>query len=48
MKLRSGRALATAQIEGIAHLVASSVEGLSPENVIIVDNRGDYSVQADE
>ncbi len=40
MKLKSGRTLRPPQIEGIAHLVASSVEGLSPENVIIVDNRG--------
>jgi flagellar M-ring protein FliF len=40
MKLKSGRTLRPPQIEGIAHLVASSVEGLSPENVIIIDNRG--------
>ena len=40
MKLKSGRSLRQAQIEGIAHLVASSVEGLSPENVIIIDSRG--------
>lgn len=40
IKLKSGRSLRQPQIEGIAHLVASSVEGLSPENVIIIDSRG--------
>ncbi len=40
LKLKSGRSLRPPQIDGIAHLVASSVEGLSPENVIVVDNRG--------
>ena len=40
LKLKSGRNLRPAQIEGIAHLVASSVEGLTPENVMIVDSRG--------
>ncbi len=40
MKLKSGRTLRPSQIDGITHLVASSVEGLSPENVIIIDSRG--------
>lgn len=38
--LKRGRVLQEAQIRGIAHLVASSVEGLVPENVTIIDNRG--------
>ena len=38
--LRRGRVLQEAQIRGIAHLVASSVEGLQPEHVTIIDNRG--------
>ena len=40
MKLKPGRTLRPPQVEGITHLVASSVEGLSPENVIIIDSRG--------
>jgi flagellar M-ring protein FliF len=40
MKLKSGRVLRPPQIDGIAHLVASSVEGLSPENVMVIDSRG--------
>jgi flagellar M-ring protein FliF len=40
LKLKSGRSLRSAQIDGIAHLVASSIEGLSPENVIVIDGRG--------
>ena len=40
IKLKSGKNLRPAQIEGIAHLVASSVEGLTPECVMIVDSRG--------
>jgi flagellar M-ring protein FliF len=38
--LKQGRILQDNQIRGIAHLVASSVEGLLPENVTIIDNRG--------
>jgi len=40
VKLKQGRILRPSQVEGIAHLVASSVEGISPEDVIIVDSRG--------
>lgn len=40
VKLKQGRTLRQAQVEGIAHLVASSVEGISHEDVIIVDSRG--------
>jgi len=40
VKLKQGRALRPAQVEGIAHLVASSVEGVSHEDVIVVDSRG--------
>ena len=40
MKLKSGRTLRPPQIDGITHLVASSIEGLSPENVMVIDNRG--------
>jgi flagellar M-ring protein FliF len=40
VKLKSGRKLKQPQIEGIGHLVASSIEGLSPDDVMIVDSQG--------
>lgn len=40
LKLKPGRTLKPNQIEGIAHLVASSVEGMSPADVMVVDSSG--------
>ena len=40
IKLKSGRKLKESQIDGIGHLVASSVEGLSASEVMIVDSQG--------
>lgn len=40
IKLKTGRRLRASQVEGIASLVAASVEGLSPEDVMIVDSGG--------
>ncbi len=40
LKLGSSRALDQAQVQSITHLVASSVEGLKPENVVVVDSLG--------
>lgn len=40
LKLRPGRWLSNEQIQGIVHLVSSSVSGLSPEHVTVVDNFG--------
>src|SRR5262249_49490568 len=40
VKLAAGRTLARAQIDGIVHLVASSVEGLDPDAVTVVDEGG--------
>ncbi|MCE5264253.1 MAG: flagellar M-ring protein FliF [Deltaproteobacteria bacterium] len=40
IKLKAGRKLKESQIEGIGHLVASSVEGLSANEVMIVDSQG--------
>jgi len=40
VKLKPGKTLKPAQVEGIVHLVAMSVEGMSPEDVIVVDSRG--------
>src|SRR6185436_15642157 len=40
VKLAPGRSLASAQIDGIVHLVASSVEGLDADAVTVVDESG--------
>ncbi len=40
LKLRSGLPLRRENIQGIQHLVASSVEGLESSNVSIIDSRG--------
>uniref|UniRef100_A0A7C4PXA8 Flagellar M-ring protein n=1 Tax=Bellilinea caldifistulae TaxID=360411 RepID=A0A7C4PXA8_9CHLR len=40
IKERVGQALDAAQVRAITHLVASSVEGLQPENVVVVDSNG--------
>ncbi|HET6466275.1 MAG TPA: flagellar basal-body MS-ring/collar protein FliF [Nitrospiria bacterium] len=40
LTLRSGKNLSEGQTQGIIHLVASSVEGLNPEKVTVVDSHG--------
>ncbi|MCM8813583.1 MAG: flagellar M-ring protein FliF [Candidatus Omnitrophica bacterium] len=40
LNVANGAALGKEQIGGIVHLVASSVEGLEPERVTVIDNRG--------
>ncbi len=40
LTMAGGGELGRGQVKGIAHLVASSVEGLKPENVTILDNWG--------
>ena len=40
VSLRSGKNLSPGQIQGIVHLVSSSVEGLNPQSVTVVDNHG--------
>ena len=40
LRLRSGRALSQGQVQAIVNLVASSVPGLSPDNVSVVDQAG--------
>ena len=40
LKLRSGRHLSEDEVRGIIHLVASSVEGLDPEWVTVIDTKG--------
>jgi len=40
VKLKTGKSLRQNQVDGIGHLVASSVEGLSFEDVMVVDSKG--------
>jgi flagellar M-ring protein FliF len=40
VKLKPGRTLSPSQVQGVVHLVSSSVEGLSPQDVTVIDNRG--------
>src|SRR5690349_15119948 len=40
LSLRASNALSRGQIQGIVHLVASSVEGLQPRDVTVVDGNG--------
>ncbi|OGC08632.1 flagellar M-ring protein FliF [candidate division WOR-1 bacterium RIFCSPLOWO2_12_FULL_45_9] len=40
LRLRPGAELSAGKINGIVHLVASSVENLLPENVTVIDNTG--------
>ncbi|WP_231503358.1 flagellar basal-body MS-ring/collar protein FliF [Caldicellulosiruptor bescii] len=42
VKLTLKKSLSSDQIEGIQRFVAASVEGLLPENVVIIDNKGNY------
>jgi flagellar M-ring protein FliF len=41
LSLKQGRKLNSGEVDGIIHLVASSVEGLSAENITVVDNKGE-------
>ena len=40
IQVKPGHALNADQVRSITHLVASSVEGLKPENVVVVDTEG--------
>ncbi|WP_028585474.1 flagellar basal-body MS-ring/collar protein FliF [Desulfogranum mediterraneum] len=45
IKLAPGRRLAESQVEGITHLVAGSIEGLSQDDVTIIDQNGNVLTQ---
>jgi flagellar M-ring protein FliF len=45
LRLRPGRTLSASQVDGISQLVASSVEGMSAQDVIVVDGRGNILSQ---
>ena len=40
LKLREGRVLSGGQVQGVVHLISSSVEGLNPQSVTVVDTHG--------
>ena len=40
LKMRSNGGLREGQVNGVVHLVASSIEGMDPENVTVLDSRG--------
>ncbi len=40
LKIHNGRTLSAEQVQGVIHLVSSSVEGVSPKNVVVVDIKG--------
>jgi flagellar M-ring protein FliF len=46
VKLSAGGSLTKRQVGGISHLIASSVEGLSPGNISIIDYNGNLLTQA--
>lgn len=41
VKLKPGRRLTQGQVQGVVHLVASSIEGLNPKDVAVVDSKGE-------
>ncbi len=41
VSLANGTTLSAEQVQAIVHLVASSIEGLSPDNVTVADSNGD-------
>ena len=48
LKLKSGRWLSEDQVQGIVHLVASSVPRLGPDNVTVVDQAGNLLAGVDD
>jgi flagellar M-ring protein FliF len=40
IKLARGREIGKPQVQGIVHLVSSSVDGLTPDRVVVVDDQG--------
>ncbi len=46
LKLRPGRSIGEAQVQAVVNLVASAVEGLEPQHVSVVDERGQLLSEA--
>jgi len=48
VSLQQGRRLNNREVEGIIYLVSSSVEDLSPNNITVVDDRGELLTKPDD
>ncbi len=48
IKLKAGHRLSESQVQGIVHLVSSSVEGLSPEHVTVINQNGNVLTRSTE
>ncbi len=48
LNLKPGRQIHETQIQGIVHLVSSSIEGLSPDDVVIIDQNGNVLTRTDD
>jgi flagellar M-ring protein FliF len=48
IKLKPGKRLTSSQVEGIVHLISSSIDGLVPKNVTIIDNNGQMLTRPDD
>lgn len=40
LKMKSNRGLRDSEVQGVVHLVSSSIEGMDPEHVTVLDSRG--------
>jgi flagellar M-ring protein FliF len=40
LKMKGGKSLRDTEVQGVVHLVASSIEGMNSENVTVLDSRG--------
>ncbi len=40
LKMKSNQTLRDSEVQGVVHLVASSIEGMDPDNVTVLDSRG--------
>jgi flagellar M-ring protein FliF len=47
LKLKNGRTLPSSSVQGIVNIVASSVKGLSPEKITLIDYRGKILSRSD-
>lgn len=48
VNLKAGRQIHESQIQGIVHLVSSSIEGLSPKDVTVIDQNGNVLTRTDD
>lgn len=48
INIKPGRQIHDSQVQGIVHLVSSSIEGLSPGDVTVIDQNGNVLTRTDE